>query len=66
MHTIKLTRKKTVYKITFINLQNKLCNKNKHHILLSDINYLNKKYVGNIGIDVSTNIHVIIRIQFKL
>ena len=31
-----------------------------YHILLSDINYLNKKKnndnVGNIGIDVSTNI----------
>ena len=40
-----------------------------YYVLLSDINYLKKKNndnVGNIGIDVSTNIHVIIRIQFKL
>ena len=40
-----------------------------YHILLSNINYLNKKNndnEGNIGIDVSTNIQVIIRIQFKL
>ena len=40
-----------------------------YDILLSDINYFNKKSndnVRNIGIDVPTNIHVIIRIQFKL
>ena len=38
------------------------------HILLPDINYLNKNNdnVGKIGINVSTNKHVIIRIQFKL
>ena len=37
------------------------------HILLSDIIFSikNNDNVGKIGIDVSTTVHVIIRIQFK-